>query len=91
MNPERPRPLAGLVECPVQDELLLYDPRSQRAVALNVSARAIWALCDGRHSAADMAVALGECVGLPPDALAGDVDRAIAALRDAGCLEPSCD
>jgi hypothetical protein len=87
-SPDRPRQSAGLIECPVQDELLLYDPRSERVVALNLSARAIWALCNGRHSAADMAATLGECVGLRPDALESDVGRTISELREAGFLEP---
>ena len=91
MSADRPRQAAGLVGCPVQDELLLYDPRSDRVVALNLSARAIWALCDGRHSAADVAVTLGKDLGLPPDALTGDVGRAISELRDAGFLEPHLD
>ena len=75
----------------MQDELLLYDPRSERVVALNLSARAIWELCDGRHSAADVSATLSECLGLPPDALEGDVGRAISELRDAGFLEPYLD
>ncbi len=87
MSAERPRPSTGLVECPVRDELLLYDPRTERVVALNTSARAIWALCDGRHSAADVAATLGECLGLSPGALEADVTRAISELRDAGFLE----
>jgi hypothetical protein len=88
MIPDRPRQAAGLVECPVRDELLVYDPRRDRVVALNVSARAIWALCDGRHSAAAVAAALSEVLGLQPDALESDVGRAISELREAGVLEP---
>jgi hypothetical protein len=91
VNPDRPRPTPGLVECPVQDELLLYNPRNERVVALNLSARAIWALCDGRHSAVDVSAALCECLGLPPDALDGDVGQAISELRDAGFLESHLD
>jgi len=87
MSAERLRQSTGLVECPMQDELLLYDPRTERVVALNLSARAIWSLCDGRHSAADVAATLGECLGLPPDALETDVGKAISELRDAGFLE----
>ena len=87
MGAERPRQSTGLVECPLHNELLLYDPRTERVVALNVSARAIWALCDGCHSAADVAATLGEWLGLPPDALETDVSKAISELRDAGFLE----
>jgi hypothetical protein len=91
VNIDRPRQAAGLVECPVQNELLLYDPRSDRAVALNESARAIWALCDGRRSAADVAALLGERLGLPRHALACDVGRVVSELQDAGFLEPHAD
>jgi hypothetical protein len=88
---DRPRQTEGLVECPVQNELLLYDPRSERVVALNISARAIWELCDGRRSAADVSATLGESLGLSMNALEHDVGRAIAELRDAGFLEPHLD
>ncbi len=91
VSADRPRRVAGLVECPVQNELLLYDARTERVVALNVSARAVWALCDGRRSAAEVAVTLSEDLGLPPDALTCDVSRAIFELRDAGFLEPPLD
>lgn len=75
----------------MQDELLLYNPLNERVVALNVSAHAIWALCDGTHSAFDVCATLSECLGLPPDVLERDVGRAISELRDAGFLEPSLD
>jgi len=91
MSADRPRPVSGLVECSVQNELLLYDPRTERVVALNGSARDIWALCDGRRSAADVAATLGERLGLPPDALQGDVGRAISELHEAGFLERHLD
>jgi Coenzyme PQQ synthesis protein D (PqqD) len=87
MSAECPRQSTGLVECSLHNELLLYDPRTERVVALNLSARAIWSLCDGRHSAADVAATLGECLGLPPDALETDVSKAISELQDAGFLE----
>jgi len=86
-----PRHAAGLIECPVQDELLVYDPRSERVIALNESARAIWSLCDGRHSADDVAATLGRSLGLPPHALESDVGRAISEFRNAGFLDPRLD
>ena len=88
MSSDRPRQAAGLVECSVQNELVLYDPRSERVVALNASAREIWALCDGCRSAADVAATIGGRLGLPPHALTFDVMQAIHELRDVGFLEP---
>jgi PqqD family protein of HPr-rel-A system len=71
----------------VRDELLVYDPRSGRAVALNTSAHAIWALCDGRRSATEVAATLGERFGVPAEALEADVSQAVAELRETGFLE----
>jgi PqqD family protein of HPr-rel-A system len=71
----------------VQDELLVYDPRSERVVALNASAHAIWALCDGRRSATEVAATLGERLGMPAEALEADVGEAVAELRKTGFLE----
>ena len=70
-----PRRVSSLLECELSEELLLHLPGSPSAHALNASARAIWALCDGQRSI---------------DAIAGDLTRrfevlpgeSLAAVRD---------
>ncbi|MEE9274019.1 MAG: PqqD family protein [bacterium] len=46
----------GIVRRKVDEEVLLFDPESQRAHFLNPTAELVWDLCDGVHGEEDMAV-----------------------------------
>jgi len=85
----RPRQTPGVVTCEVLDELVAYSPASSQAVSLNVSARAIWELCDGTRTLDDICNELSESAGMPPEALRADVQAAIDQLRDLGLLVAS--
>jgi hypothetical protein len=74
----------GLVVKAVGDELLVYDLERHRAHSLNASAGAVWRLCDGTRTAAEIAVA-ARGPGLPLSAEA--VSSAIAALWHARLLD----
>ena len=45
------------------DETAIFDPGSGRLYALNASALALWELCDGSTSPAEMAEAIAELTG----------------------------
>lgn len=83
---DRPRRSAGILECEVLDELLVYLPGAEVAVALNASARAVWELCQGDASLAVIADTLGQRFRLPGEALLPDVHEAVARLRDLNLL-----
>jgi hypothetical protein len=85
---DRPRRLDDVLECRVQDELLVYEPAREIAVSLNASARAVWELCQGRLSVDEIARALGSRYGVATHLLRPDVDAAIGRLRDVGLLGP---
>jgi hypothetical protein len=80
--------VAGVFECEVLDELLVYRPGTEMVVALNASARAIWEHCQERASVAGIAAALGERLGVPGEALLPDVREAVDRLREFGLLSP---
>jgi hypothetical protein len=86
-----PRPLhtPGLVTSEVLDELVAYAPATSQAVSLNVSARAIFELCNGTRTVDDICDELSGSVGMPPDALRADVQAAIDQMRDLGLLVAS--
>jgi len=69
----------GILTEQVGDELVVYDSVSRRAHCLSADAAAVWGLCDGRRSPADIAGELG--------AAAARVEAALAELGDAGLLE----
>lgn len=78
-----------MVTSEVLDELVAYSPASSQAVSLNVSARAIFELCDGTRTVDDICSELSGSAGMPPEALRADVQAAIEQMRELGLLEAS--
>lgn len=70
----------------VADEILaVQDSTSSEAHALNQSAAAVFDLCDGQSSKAEMAAEIRRRTGLPEDEEI--VDLALAELSDAGLVD----
>lgn len=62
--PARPRARAeGFVVRELPDEVLVYDLDTHKAVCLNSTAAAVWRLCDGRRTAADIRRSLEKSAG----------------------------
>jgi hypothetical protein len=85
----RPHQSPDIVCSEVLDELVAYAPASSQAVSLNVSARAIFELCNGTRTVDDICNELSESAGIPPEALRTDVQAAISQMRDLGLLVAS--
>ena len=58
----------------------MYDTVRQDAFTFNRSARAVWVLCDGNRTIAEIAAELGSWTRLPEDALMIDVRASIERL-----------
>lgn len=89
-------PAEGLGRCPrrkalqehaLWDEMLLYAPGQELAFSLNAPAKAIWELCDGRHSLAAICEELGRRFHCPAATLQADVHKAVARLQQLGLVE----
>ena len=78
----KPRRREGIEVHGVQDELVLYVPGREVGVSLNRSARAIWELCDGQRTLAEISQELGQEVGCPGDDLLADVEAAVKQLSE---------
>jgi hypothetical protein len=78
------RRVEGLQFERVADEILAVKPATLEAHALNQSAAAVFDLCDGKTSTADMAAAIQRRTGLPADEEI--VELALAELADAGLI-----
>jgi hypothetical protein len=75
----------GLIVESVYDEVAVFDPAMNAATALNASAAAVFGLCDGNHTLADMREAL-DAAGL--DAAGDDaVWLALDELAEAGLID----
>jgi len=79
--------VAGVRAYPLGQELVLYFPNGQQAFSINRSARAIWEMCDGRHSLLEIGQILGQELELPAQALLPDITDAIKRLVELGLLE----
>jgi hypothetical protein len=64
----------------------VYEPESDSLHVLNDSARAIWELCDGETSPAEMAEAISELTGLDSQDAIHDVESTLSLLRGLGLV-----
>lgn len=69
----------------VGGEVVVYDLQSHEAHSLNPSVAAVWRLCDGQTSAAEMAAAVSAELGQPMTQEL--VELAVAELSEASLLE----
>jgi hypothetical protein len=83
----KPRRREGIEAHSVLDELVLYVPGQELGVSLNPSARAVWELCDGQRTLAEISQELGQDVGCPGDDLLADVEAAVRQLSELGLVE----
>ena len=72
-----PERAPNISEYEVEDETVLYDPRSDAAHVLNPTAAVVWWLCDGDHKVKDIARELGDLYDKEPDAVRSDVEEII--------------
>lgn len=70
-----------LVQSPSADGWTVYEPSTDSLHVLNVSAKAIWELCDGETSSSEMAQAIAELTGVDLDQAEADVRAALSSLR----------
>jgi hypothetical protein len=83
----KPRRREGIEAHSVWDELVLYVPGRELGVSLNRSARAIWELCDGRRTLAEISQELARDLGCPDDELLADVGAAVRQFSELGLVE----
>ena len=72
-----PERAPNIAEYEVEEEIVLYDPRTDSAHVLNPTASIVWWLCDGDHKVKEIARELGDLYDKEPDAVRSDVDEII--------------
>jgi hypothetical protein len=82
-----PRRMRNVIEHNFWKEVLLYSFANQKAFALNTSAKAIWDLCDGKHTIIEISEELGQRFGCSSDELLSDVINATTRLYQHGVVE----
>jgi hypothetical protein len=71
------------------EEIVLYSTRRELAIALNLSASAVWELCDGTRTLDEIANELATLVGGDVRALRADVERVVLELQALELLVPA--
>jgi len=77
---------ADVREYPIDDEAIVYDPRTQMLYHLNQAALAIWRACDGR-TIRDIANALARTYDADSDATLGHVSQIVSLFAVGGLLD----
>ena len=69
-----------------EDENVIYDPATSEVHMLNSTALAIWVLCDGQTTVAEMIQAVCELSGLPEDVVREDLESILDRFTDSKIL-----
>ncbi len=83
----RPCRRNGIEEHILLDEIVLYYPEREVAFSLNSSAKAIWELCDGKHTVIEITQKLSKSFACSAADLLSDVTTAITKLQKLSLLE----
>ena len=67
-------------------ENVIYDPQTSDVHMLNATALAIWVLCDGQTTVAEMVQAVCELSGLPEDVVREDLTTILDRFDDSKIL-----
>ncbi|MFH1109299.1 MAG: PqqD family protein [Planctomycetota bacterium] len=81
-----PRRRSGLCEYPIDDEAIVYDPRTQMLHYLNETAFAIWRACDGR-TIRDIASTLARTYDADSGVVLGHASQMVNLLAVGGLLD----
>ena len=76
-------------EMALDDDLSLFDTVTGTALALNGTARDVWALADGTTTVDEVIATLAQAYRVDPSQIAPDVGAALQQLRDAGVIVPA--
>ncbi len=83
----QPYRLNGVEEHILLDEIVLYFPEREVAFSLNSSAKAIWELCDGKHTVNEISQELSSLFSCSREELLSDVKATVIQLHKHVLLE----
>ncbi len=84
---ERPRKRGDIVNGDVGDEIVIYDSGNDNVHHLNLLASVIWDLCDGSHTAKEIADEIVNVLKADPLQVEVDVTKMIEEFQGKGLLE----
>ena len=84
---EKPKRRADIINEDVDDETIIYDPKSHNVHHLNPIAGVIWELCDGNRTTREIAEKIVGVLKADPSQVERDVNKTIQDLQEKGLLE----
>ncbi len=84
---ERPKKRGDIMDEIVEDETVIYDPWNHHVHHLNPMAGIIWDLCDGSHTAKEIANEIVDVLEADASQVEGDVNTTIEEFYGKGLLE----
>ena len=90
MNESRPRRKDIFLSKELGDETVLYTSDGKTIHILNATARVVWELCDGEHTAAEMGEAVRRRFAISEEEsvdVAADIQKVLATFAEKGLLE----
>ena len=81
-----PRRADGLLEYTMDGELVLCHPAVERVHVLNTTAAALWFLCDGRRTVAEISTELAGLFSMDVSRVEADVQETLGSFQGAGLL-----
>ena len=82
----RPARAHGVSETSVGDDVVLFDAQTLQSFALNPTAAAVWARCDGVRTVEAIVADLADSYAAPPAQIERDVVAVLERLREQGVL-----
>lgn len=79
--------VSHIIETEVDEDISLYNPRTEQVVVLNGTASDIWRLADGSRTVEEISSLLASSYGVSPDSIAADVEKTVEELSKAGLIE----
>jgi PqqD family protein of HPr-rel-A system len=82
----RPRPHPAVEATPMDDDVVIYDPRSGQGHVLNATAAHVWGLLDGERTTHALAEAVAVRYAVPVAQAVDDVRELVRDLHQAGLI-----
>jgi len=82
----RPQQRRGVLQAPLDNEILVYHPDGMTAFALNETASVIWRLCNGERTVAEIVELLQTAYPETAATMSREVDEGILALLSHGVI-----
>lgn len=82
-----PRRREGVIGHTVAEEMVLFSTETETAVSLNLTAAAVWELCDGDATVERIIELLAEDAGVDPATIADDVEAILHQMESLSLLD----